>query len=413
LQARSDELGESMETVNASRSPAEDFREAARDLVPLLREQAELTESLNRISPVVMNALINRGLLFPPHLIADQRIEESLLPLLEVSHILGTGCLSTAWLAAHFLYNFSMLAMWPMVVRNAILMDGADVLISSSLDHASGTAVRSRDGSGYYFSGTWEIVCGVDEASYVMLGAQSQSLRDESSHVVIGILPKTSPEISNAVSTLGLCGAGNRKLVCRNVLIADEWVIDTGKLEDDAPSKMPSSIGSKFSLPFNGLLSHLTAAAMLGNAQGIYDEFVTGARLRYTTDSRLPAEQFVAQQIRVAEAQALIVNGTLLIRRDANEATALSKRSEVASEQVRWIWRMHAAYAARAATRAVHLLFSAYGGGGNFKANNAQRRFRDTYSTVGYDLLGWEIPAAEFGRIALTACGTTNQPGRV
>ncbi|WP_433706522.1 hypothetical protein [Paraburkholderia sacchari] len=385
-------------------SSAEDVRESARKLVPLLREQAELTEALLRVSPVAMKALVESGLLRLLQPSAYGGKEENPALLIEVLQTLGRGCLSTAWVGFRFASHVWMLTMWPVSVQDAIWRPAPDVLIGSCFADAAASAVRLPDASGYCFSGVWEFVTGIDDAAYVMLGARSEPGCDGKCRTLIGIVPRASLEVIDGPGMLGLCGTGNRSVGSRGVVVRDDWVIEASSLSDCAAPGLMCASAPVFRMPVTGLLPHLASAVLLGNAQGCYDEFITGARARRTTHSRLPPDQFVAQQMHVAEAQALIISGTLLIQGDAEQAAVIAKRGEPAPAQLQGVWRMHAAHAARLATRAVDLLFAAYGGGGNFLANNAQRRFRDTHAAISHELLAWEAVAAEFGSQALSGC---------
>ncbi|MCW3678779.1 acyl-CoA dehydrogenase family protein [Burkholderia cenocepacia] len=396
-----------MGRLNAVAISQEDVREAARKLVPLLREQAELTEALCRVSPMVMQVLNGSGLLRLLQPSAYGGKEESIGLLLEVLQILGSGCLSTAWVSSNAASHFWMLARWPNVVQDAIWRENSGALISSALDYAAGQADRLEDGSGYCFSGTWDFASGVDDASYVMLGALTGPERDGARRKVIGIFPRNSLDVLDTWHVCGLCGTGSKSLRGQGLAVRDDWVVDAESLDDGTAPGLRFNSAPLFRIPVKGMFPHLAAAGILGNAQGCYDEFVTGARLRRTTHSRLPADQFVAQQMYLAEAHALITSGTLLIQQDAQEATEIAKRGELASRERQLRWRMNAAYAAQQGTRAVDLLFAAYGGGGNYRANNAQRRFRDAHAAVSRNQVSWDAIAADFGSAALSVAERT------
>ncbi|VWC77362.1 Pigment protein [Burkholderia lata] len=372
-------------------------RESARNLVPLLREQAELTELLCRVSPLVMRALNARGLfrLLQPALYGGR--EQSIDLLIDVLQTLGRGCLSTAWVSFHVASHFWLLARWPKVVQDTVWRETSDTLISSSLDYESGRADCLEDGSGYCFSGAWDLVSAVDEASYVILGALTQPECNGVRRKVIGIVPRKSLEVIGTRRACGLCGTGRKSLRAQGLFVHSEWVLDAESLNNGTAPGLRFNFASVFLIPVSGLTPHLAAAAILGNAQGCYDEFVTGAGLRRTAHSQRPTSQYVAQQMCLAEAHALITSGSLLIKRDAREAAAIAQKGELASRQQQLSWRMNAAYAARQGTRAVDILFAAYGGGGNYMANNAQRRFRDAHAAISCFQVSWDAIATEFG----------------
>ncbi|WP_433706532.1 acyl-CoA dehydrogenase family protein [Paraburkholderia sacchari] len=374
----------------------------AEELAPLLRELAPRTEELRTLSPAVFDAVRASGVLRLLQPASYGGAEAGYDVLLKVLEILATGCPSTAWVGFNAASHNWMLAMWPKSAQDAVWGPDPDAVISSSLIYPAGKATLSADGSEYVVSGAWPFSSGVNHASWVMLGATVQE-GEAQGRRVIALVPKSEIKVIDVWHVAGLTGTGSNNLEAKDLKIRREWVVDADSLSNCTAPGLEFNEAPIFRAPVFGLFPHLVSAVVLGNAKGAYDEFIAGAAQRKTTYARLTPAQLVPLQLRIAEVAVLITSGQLLLQADAREAMRIASTGEAApmADQIRW--RRNAAFAAAQGTRAMDLLFAAYGGGGIYKSNHAQQRFRDAHAAISHIQVSWDINATESGRQALGA----------
>ena len=380
----------------------QEWIQKAEELAPLLREHAPRTEELRTISPPVADAVRASGVLrlLQPASYGGAEADYDLM--LKVLEILASGCPSTAWVGFNAASHNWMLAMWPKSAQDEVWGPDPDAIVSSSLVYPAGKATLSDDGSEYVISGMWPFSSGVNLASYVMLGATVQNGEAQGKRV-IALVPKSQVKVIDVWHVAGLTGTGSNNLEGKDLRVRRDWVVEADSLSNATAPGLAINKAPIFRAPIFGLFPHLVAAVILGNARGGYDEFIAGAAQRKTTYARLTPAQLVPLQLRIAEVSALLTSAELLLQADAKEAMSIARTGEAApmTEQIRW--RRNAAFAAAQGTRAMDLLFSAYGGGGIYKTNHAQQRFRDAHAAISHIQASWDINAADFGRQALGA----------
>jgi 3-hydroxy-9,10-secoandrosta-1,3,5(10)-triene-9,17-dione monooxygenase len=218
---------------------------------------------------------------------------------------LARGCLSSAWVGFNAASHAWMLAMWPSAAQDAIWGESPGAVISSSLLYPAGKAVAVADGSGLLFSGKWAFSSGVDHADFVMLGAMLE-VPGGAQKKVIGIVRKDQLTVIDTWHVSGLKGTGSKNLNGDGLFVPTDWVVENDSLSDGSAPGLLGNEAAVYRVPVFGMFPHLTAAVMIGNAQGCYDEFLLGSAARRTTYSRTPAAQLVSLQMRVAKAGALI-----------------------------------------------------------------------------------------------------------
>ena len=123
----------------------EEVVEAARALVPTLRDRAQETEDLRRIPDETIADLRAGGLhkLFTP-----KRFGGFEMPWgthVDVSRILGQGCGSTGWVSSVVLTHTFLFARFGLEAQEEIWGDNQDAMISTSFRAAGGYKAQTTD----------------------------------------------------------------------------------------------------------------------------------------------------------------------------------------------------------------------------------------------------------------------------
>ena len=153
------------------------------------------------------------------------------------------------------------------------------------------------------------------------------------------------------------------------------------------------------------VISISLCAAIMGMAQGAYDEFVDGTRARTTRGASItkvaPMAEIPAVQLRVGEARASIAAARALIDKDCRELMSTVASGDELGVDQRAHFKGDQAFAARLATEAVDCLFKGGGGGGLFTQSRMQRYWRDINAGAMHITMNWDVIGAFSGRIAL------------
>jgi 3-hydroxy-9,10-secoandrosta-1,3,5(10)-triene-9,17-dione monooxygenase len=371
--------------------------DAARALVPVLRERAALAEELRRIPDETVRDLRASGLLrvLQPRRVGGSEVEW--VGLIDISAELGRGCGSSAWNWANWAAHHWMLALWPRQCQDEIWGEDADVLIASSLAFPAGRA--SRVDGGYLVSGRWPFSSGVDGSRWDMVGAIVQGDPPE---YRLFCIPASDYRVVDNWHVMGLRGTGSKDVEAFDLFVPEHraLAVDATKGGTTHPGAA-SNPGALYRVPFIAGLAHMLVGVPLGIAQGAYDSLVEGLRGRASRYSGKNLSDLSAVQMRVAEAGASLDAARALLRRDCFEAQEIAERGEVPDLLVKAAWRRNGAFAAQLAQRAMDVVFKASGGTALFDTNPMQRSFRDFNAANAHISMIWDPQATTYGRVAL------------
>src|SRR5687768_6027519 len=130
------------------KKPAADFSDVsydeamrrARELVPLLREQASACEELRRLTPAVMNALNSSGLLRDLQPKAWGGMELPFVAYFDIPEILARGDMSAGWVVDNLAAHHRSLAWWDPQAQEEVWGPNPDVCIASGIAFQQGRA---------------------------------------------------------------------------------------------------------------------------------------------------------------------------------------------------------------------------------------------------------------------------------
>ena len=371
--------------------------EAARNLIPVLRQRAPEAERIRRIPDETIEDLRRAGLW---NILKPERfggVETDYRLMIDVTIELGRGCAATSWVYINLVAHNWMLPYWPAGAADDIWGEDAGALIGSTLVFPAGE-LAPADG-GYLLSGRWPYASGVDSSDWMMLGALRRGPGDAAPGPRIVLVRAADIEIIDTWHVSGLVGTGSKDVACSGVFVPDHMVLDLAPAQEGYPPET-EGMSDAYRLPLLPLIPHLVAAPMIGCAQAAYDDFAGYLREQVSTYNRSRVAEHVTVQLKLAEAAQLVEIARLLVREDCLEAQALIARGAALPLLDRARWRRNGAWAAGCCVKAVDLVHSACGARANYLASDLQRQHRDVHAAAHQIHLSWEINGAEFGRIA-------------
>ena len=375
----------------------EQILEAARALIPVLRERAPEAERIRRIPDETIEDLREAGLwrILRPESYGGVETDFGLM--IDVTIELGRGCAATSWVYINLVAHNWMLPYWPPRAAEDIWGEDPEALIGSTLVFPAGRLAPA--GGGYLLSGRWPYASGVDSSDWMMLGAIGQGPSDEAPGPRIVLVRAADIEVIDTWHVSGLVGTGSKDVACSDLFLPEHMVLDMAPSQEGYPPET-DGMSDAYRLPLLPLIPHLVAAPMIGTAQAAYDDYAAYLRDQVSTYNRSRVAEHVTVQLKLAEAAQMVDIARLLVREDWQEAQRLIARGARLPLLDRARWRRNGAYAAGCCVKAVDLIHSVCGARANYLDNDLQRQHRDVHAAKHQIHLSWEIAGAEFGRVA-------------
>ena len=368
----------------------------ARDLVPVLRARAARCEELRRVPDETVRDLNDSGLM---RLLQPRRVggsEADWVAMIDVSSELARGCGSTAWNWANWAVHHWMLALWPRQCQDEAWGADPAVLIASAIMFPPGKATLVA--GGYRLSGRWPFSSGVDSCAWNQIGA----IVEGSGELRMFMVPRDDYRVIDNWHVLGLRGTGSKDVEAKDVFVPEHrtLAVDASKGGAVHPGAAANP-GPIFRIPLFAALPHMLIGIPLGIAQGAYDIFLEGLRVRASRYSGKSLADMTALQMKVAEASACIDAARLVLRSGCFAAQAIAERGQVPDLMTKVAWRRDGAFAAQLCGRAMDVIFKSAGATGLYDEQPLQRAFRDLNAANAHITMMWDAQATTFGRVAL------------
>jgi alkylation response protein AidB-like acyl-CoA dehydrogenase len=367
----------------------------ATELVPILRQRAQATEKLRRLSDETIDDLRRTELIKAAR---PKRFGGFALDLDEVMAIiseLARGCGSTGWVFGVYCDHNITLGMFPGQMQEDVWATKPDALISAGLA-PGGTITRTT--GGYRLTGRWSYSSGCTHADWAfvhtLLPATDGTSPPESIYVFV---PRADFRIIDTWEVIGLCGTGSNDLEVTDAFIPSHRVLRVADANEGTGPGTAYSDAPLYRLPRAATVPYCLGAPVLGIAQSMYDDFVANMRPRASRGFPLAEQQTI--QMRVAEAAAEIDAARLLLQRDCKESMrAIRERGKLTMEE-RARNRRDMGYCVKLCVQASERMFAVTGGAGIYLNTDMQRLYRDALALSRHYINSWDISGTTFGRV--------------
>jgi alkylation response protein AidB-like acyl-CoA dehydrogenase len=377
----------------------EELVERARTLSPVLRERAAETDRLRELPKQTVEDIRRTGVHRVHQPARFGGAEAHFRYGIDLIAELGKGCASTAWVLVQNITHNLMVAQWPDEAQRDVWGNQPDALLSGILIPGVGRAHRVS--GGYVLSGRWPFVSGVNVCDWALFTAMVPNEKGvvEDRHFLV---PRSEFEIIDTWHTVGLRGTSSNDVSVREVFIPEHRSITVEDLRGGS-----NSPGSKlntatiFRSPCYAVFGMFIAAAPLGAAEATVEHYTAQARKRVALMSGAALAQYNTQQVRVAEASALVETARMLLRASAEEVMEILEQGRLPTTEERTKYRCHAAFAGKLMTSAVTTVWEAGGGAVMYDSNPISRGFRDVTSANRHTTQAWDLNASMHGRVKL------------
>jgi 3-hydroxy-9,10-secoandrosta-1,3,5(10)-triene-9,17-dione monooxygenase len=386
--------------MNAAARPAPEvmptrkvlLRRAA-NLVPVLRDRAERTESLRQLPDETVQDLIDAEIIRigVPDRYGGLGIEYD--AMFEVAWELGRGCGASAWCYGLWAVHAMVVGFFPPDGQEEFFATGPNTLASSSYNPA-GKSVEPVPG-GYRISGHWEFCSGCDASNWAELGAMTPS------GIIWLLVPRCDYAIVDNWFVSGLSGSGSKDIVVRDAFVPACRVLSPDTAGNGDWNGWELHRQARYRVPLRCLMGWDLLGPLIGMVRGCIDEFVAMAKLRSGPSGRVADSS--AMQVRLSEACAEVAAAQALLLSDVREMLARGAEHDRFTDLDRARYQRDRAFGTRLCLQAVNRIYEASGGHGIFQSAPIQRFFRDAHAATHRETMLLDVAGQNFGRLTLNS----------
>jgi 3-hydroxy-9,10-secoandrosta-1,3,5(10)-triene-9,17-dione monooxygenase len=399
------QIGPAVDVLSLPHADPHHLLDAARELVPLLRDNSADADRLGRLPDRVAEALYRAGFLslqVPRGLGGPQA---DFRTAFDVYVELGRGCGASAWVAMVLSGGSFMASLLGERAREELWGEGPTVAVCSQLT-TIGTA-RLVD-AGLVVSGCWRPVSGVHLSRWAMVAVSTDGAAGEGDGVSLAVVPVRDGRIESSWQVTGLRATGGDTLIFDEVFVPGHRVVSLAKMAGGGYGEAHPDEPLCGATVITALVVTI-AAPLLGMAQAALEYVLE--RLGAASSgghAALRRADSASVQFAVADAASLIDTARLRLHRALDDIEhGIGARSQLdALAQARV--HMDAATAANSLREAVRLLLSAQGSAGFASANPVQRIWRDMEIALAHAAIAPDGNREEYGR-ALLGLGESEQ----
>jgi alkylation response protein AidB-like acyl-CoA dehydrogenase len=379
------------------KQPRQDPLQAARELRATIRATRQESEAARRLSPQVVQGLVDTGLcrLTVPATLGGLEVEPDVAA--QILEELAWADASVAWIVWINLLVGLASRFSSDRVRKELFADDSRIFAAST--RPSGKAVVVE--GGFRVSGRWSLVSGCELADWIPLmcivieGDGPRLLTDGEPETRMVYLSKGSFRILDTWHVGGLRGTGSHDVVADDVFVPAEKAFSfADPAQDDGPlSRMPV-----FATVCAGC-----AALCLGVARAATETVLELARTKVQVDPIPGMRERTAFQVMLSASAAKLASAHLLLRETVRETWAACNRgTPVTDAQRGQLWES-GHHAAHVSTSVVRSMYAGAGTSALYVDCPLERAHRDIHAVMQHIVFApvW-LEAAGRVRLGLT-----------
>lgn len=222
--------------------------DAARKLVPVLRERAEQADRELKIPDETVADMQEAGLFqaMQPKRFGGYEMDPR--AFFDIQMILAEGCMSTAWIYGVMGVHPWQLARYPVEAQEEVWGDDPKTLVGST--YMPVAKVTEVDG-GYKISGRWGFSSGSEHCKWTLLGGIiPPDANGEGSEHGTFLVPRSDYRIERNWDVLGLRGTGSHDIVIDEAFVPFHRVQRTNNTSMEATPGRQVNTSPLFAIPF-------------------------------------------------------------------------------------------------------------------------------------------------------------------
>lgn len=357
-------------------TPGAGLAERARTLAPLIASEAPEIERTRRLTPDVVNALIENGLyraLLPQSLGGSEAPPEIFMQMLEE---IAKADASTAWCLGQCGVCAMIAAALDHDTAHEIFNTAPGILAWGAVAHEA----RAVEG-GYRVTARWDFASGSRQASWLgahvrILGADGAPRKnaDGTPEMRTILFPLASAVMHDVWQAIGLAGTGTDSYEVHDLFIPDRFAafrdVPEALREPGPLYRLPT--GSTFSLGF--------AAVSLGVARATLDAAIALARAKHQSLAASAMRDSQAVQGLIGRTEADLRAAHAYLYATANAMWRDLSATGTFSPAHRSAVRLASTWTIQQSAKVVDTAYHMAGATAVFRSNPFERRFRDMHA---------------------------------
>jgi alkylation response protein AidB-like acyl-CoA dehydrogenase len=374
--------------------------EAARRIAPVIREHSDEAEQERRLSPPVVAALHDAGLLrmCTPRSLGGLEVDPMTRALV-IEEISGHDT-AAGWTLTNPLDQAYLGARLPDAGAEDIYGRGAHVVIAGQFGRPMQAAPAQ---GGYRFIGRAPFVSNCYDANWiateatVMAGDHSRAADKGEPAVVMAYLPRDRCHVIDTWHVMGMRGTGSHDVAVTDVFVP------TARTFPFVPEFTPGSHyqGPLYRFPLIGIAASNLPPLLLAVARRAIEQVSALAQGKVPVAASTVLRERASAQAKLAQAEAILRAGRVLLYDTLSEMWEAAVAGEPLSLRHKADVLLAMTHAVQSAVQVVELMYRAAGTSGIYTKSPLERYFRDVqvlrhhicgaetrYETVGQVYLG-------------------------
>jgi alkylation response protein AidB-like acyl-CoA dehydrogenase len=346
--------------------------EAARALVPMLREGAPAAEKARRQPDATIAALRDLGAL---HLCTPASVgglECHPRVYLDTLMTLAEGDASAAWIAMVTSTTGLVAAYVDDETAREVF---ARPSIACGVFAPFGRGAYDGDTGDAVISGRWAFVSASPHADWIGLGSLIKTPGGDGMAHRLALFPASEVTIHDTWDVAGLCATASHDVSVEDVRVPERRLADL-------LGARPREDGPLYAFPLFGLLATGIAGVALGTARAALDTVIELASARKPSGSSRSLSERATAQAGIAEAEASLRSARAFLAEAIDEAWEKAVLSGELDVEARATLRLAATHATTTAAAVAERSYRLGGGGALYKRSPLQRYLRDTQAAT-------------------------------
>ena len=379
----------------------EDLIARARELMPVLRQQARETEQRRRVGEETAKLLQEAGFfrVLQPKGYGGYEMDYGVQ--MRIAAELAKGCASSGWVTSVTACHAWILGMYPPEAQDEVWGEDNDTLLSSSFAPVEMKLARVE--GGVTVSGRWKFSSGVDLCRWSQLFGilpPPDGKGPPDPVFILVPLDGVKAKVEDTWNVSGLAGTGSNDIVVDDLFVPAHRVLSFTKLRGGPTPGSVASASHIYRMSLFAVFPINLIGAALGAAQGALDLVVAGlADRKSISQVKLADQQSV--QLRIARAAAHANAAEALLSRTCETMNSLYRQSDIVPLIERANWRINVCFAAELLGQCVDTLFPLLGGRGLLSTDPVQRAWRDVHAVMQHVAIVWDPTAGPYGMVRL------------
>lgn len=362
-----------MQTTETATRKGDSLVDRARALHDLIASHREENERNRMVSPVVMDALKESGILRGLQSVKYGGLEVHPAEWFQAMVEVSAADVSTGWLVGILGVHPFEFAQMAIEMQDELYADNPNTLVSSSYTPAS--TVTSAPG-GYRITGKHPTSSGVDHAQWVVVGGVVQDMEGPESRRTF-VIPMEDVKVVDDWYVMGLSGTGSKSIAFDDVFVPAHRSACRRDLMNSTGPGMAINDRPLFHIPHGAVYGSAGAGPAIGGAKGAYKHYLEqiATYIKRGTGQNKALDPMT--HLRLADAQSLIEAAEhrcvwayedMYSKASTGEEIALADRAH-------YSWRM--AQAAEDSVTAIRRMFESRGAHAVYDHNPLQQFYRD------------------------------------